>query len=135
MNISACGNFGFIGCASGQIEMFNLQSGLHRRTFSGPEGHKKAVTSLASDTTNRYLISVSVDRNIKIWNFQNGKVLHTITMESPIVGMQFHRDNNLMAVACDDLGIRVIDIETQKVVREFWGHRNRITDFVSILTS
>lgn len=111
--------------------MFNLQSGLHRRTFSGPEGHKKAVTSLASDSTNRYLISVSVDRNIKIWNFQNGKVLHTIAMESPIVGMQFHRDNNLMAVACDDLGIRVIDIETQKVVREFWGHRNRITDFVS----
>jgi WD40 repeat protein len=45
--------------------------------------------------------------------------------------MEFQRNSDLLAVACDDLGIRVIDIETQRVVREFWGHRNRITDMVS----
>ncbi|KAI9312356.1 Utp21 specific WD40 associated putative domain-containing protein [Dichotomocladium elegans] len=129
VSVSACGNFGFAGCASGQIEMFNMQSGLHRRTFGGPNGHKKAITGLASDATNRHLISVSVDRTVKIWDFQKGEVLHTISLETPIVGLQFHKDNNLLAVACDDLGIRVIDIETQKIVREFWGHRNRITDF------
>lgn len=47
--------------------------------------------------------------------------------------MRYHIDNDLLAVVCDDLGIRVIDIETKKIVREFWGHRNRITDFVSVL--
>lgn len=47
--------------------------------------------------------------------------------------MRYHIDNDLLAVVCDDLGIRVIDLETKKIVREFWGHRNRITDFVSIL--
>lgn len=46
--------------------------------------------------------------------------------------MRYHIDNDLLAVVCDDLGIRVIDLETKKIVREFWGHRNRITDFVSI---
>lgn len=45
--------------------------------------------------------------------------------------MEFQRNSDLLAVACDDLGIRVVDIETQRVVREFWGHRNRITDMVS----
>lgn len=52
-------------------------------------------------------------------------------MEAPIAGIRYHQDNELLAVATDDLCISVIDIETQKVVREFWGHRNRITDFVS----
>ena len=38
----------------------------------------------------------------------------------------------LVAVSCDDLSIRVIDFETPggRVVRELWGHSNRITDFV-----
>jgi U3 small nucleolar RNA-associated protein 21 len=44
--------------------------------------------------------------------------------------MRYHRDNDLLAVVCDDLGIRVVDLETKKIIREFWGHRNRITDLV-----
>ncbi|KAI9497520.1 Utp21 specific WD40 associated putative domain-containing protein [Zychaea mexicana] len=127
--ISACGNFGFIGSASGQIDMFNLQSGIHRKAYAGADGHKKAITGLATDVANRYLISASVDRNIKIWDFKTGVVLHTIDMESPIVKIEFHRENDLLAVACDDLGIRILDLETRNTIREFWGHRNRITDF------
>jgi U3 small nucleolar RNA-associated protein 21 len=68
---------------------------------------------------------------IQIWDFNAAKLLHTIALESPVVTMEFQRNSDLLAVACDDLGIRVIDIETQRVVREFWGHRNRITDMVS----
>lgn len=44
--------------------------------------------------------------------------------------MLFHCNNDLLAITSDDLCIRVIDIETRKVVREFWGHRNRISDLV-----
>lgn len=70
-------------------------------------------------------------RLLKIWDFKSAELLHTIQMEAPIAGIRYHQDNELLAVATDDLCISVIDIETQKVVREFWGHRNRITDFVS----
>ncbi|CAO3616505.1 unnamed protein product [Cunninghamella blakesleeana] len=129
--ISACGNFGFLGCSSGQIDMFNMQSGAHRRSFGiglEEEGHKKPITGLASDNISQYLISSSVDRTIKIWNMKKGDLIHTITLESPIVAIRFLRENELLAVVCDDLGIRVIDIQTYKIVREFWGHRNRITD-------
>jgi U3 small nucleolar RNA-associated protein 21 len=40
----------------------------------------------------------------------------------------------LLAVSCDDLSIRVIDHETPggRIVRELWGHSNRITDFVTM---
>ncbi|KAL4210717.1 hypothetical protein CU097_012847 [Rhizopus azygosporus] len=128
--ISTCGNFGYLGCASGRIDMYNVQSGIHRKTFDGPDGHKKAITGLTTDNINRYLITASVDKTIKIWDIKTAKVIHTIDLESPVVAIRYHMDNDLLAVACDDLGIRVVDLETHKVIREFWGHRNRITDFV-----
>ncbi|KAI7904599.1 Utp21 specific WD40 associated putative domain-containing protein [Cokeromyces recurvatus] len=127
--ISSCGNFGFLGCASGAIDMYNMQSGLYRKTFSGEDGHKKPITGLTTDTINRYLISASVDKTIKIWEIKTAKVVHTIDLESSVVSIRHHKDNDLLAVVCDDLGIRVIDLETRKVIREFWGHKNRITDF------
>ncbi|KAI7894563.1 Utp21 specific WD40 associated putative domain-containing protein [Mucor mucedo] len=127
--LSSCGNFGFLGCASGVVDMFNMQSGQFRKTFSGDGGHTKPVTGLTTDTINRYLITSSVDKTIKIWDIKTAKLVHTIELESPVVSMRYHMDNDLLAVVCDDLGIRVIDIETKKIVREFWGHRNRITDF------
>jgi hypothetical protein len=39
---------------------------------------------------------------------------------------------SLLAVSCDDLSVRVIDCDTPggRIVRELWGHANRITDFV-----
>ncbi|KAL7320299.1 rRNA-processing protein utp21, variant 2 [Mucor circinelloides] len=124
--ISSCGNFGYLGCASGVVDMFNMQSGQYRKTFNG---HKKPITGLTTDTIHRYLITASVDKTIKIWEIKTAKVVHTIDLESPIVSIRYHTENDLLAVVCDDLGIRVIDLETKKVVREFWGHRNRITDF------
>lgn len=34
----------------------------------------------------------------------------------------------MLAVACDDFLIRVVDIDTRRIVRIFSGHTNRITD-------
>ena len=38
----------------------------------------------------------------------------------------------LMAVALDDFTIKIVDIDIKRVVRQFSGHRNRITDMVSL---
>ncbi|CEP16590.1 hypothetical protein [Parasitella parasitica] len=124
--ISSCGNFGYLGCASGIVDMYNMQSGQYRKTFNG---HKKPITGLTTDTIHRYLITASVDKTIKIWEIKTAKVVHTIDLESPVVSIRYHTENDLLAVVCDDLSIRVIDLETKRTVREFWGHRNRITDF------
>ena len=32
--MSCCGNFGFVGTAAGQIDRYNMQSGLHRGAYS-----------------------------------------------------------------------------------------------------
>ena len=41
----------------------------------------------------------------------------------------YHRSSDLFALALDDLSIVVVDSVTQKVVRQLWGHSNRISSF------
>ncbi|KAF9904676.1 hypothetical protein EC991_002423 [Linnemannia zychae] len=125
--VSSCGNFGFVGSALGGIDMYNMQSGLFRRSYE-EDGHKKAITGLQSDRLNRTLISGSLDGLLKLWDIKTGKCEHTMEMPSPITHLLLFTENNHLAVICDDLCIRIVDVENRRVVREFWGHSNRITD-------
>lgn len=38
VTVTACGNFAIIGMNTGHVEMFNMQSGLHRGEFGRPRG-------------------------------------------------------------------------------------------------
>jgi U3 small nucleolar RNA-associated protein 21 len=58
--------------------------------------------------------------------------LHTLVLPSSLVSVLLHRGNGLLAVICDDMVVRVVDIETKRVVRELGGFRGRILDIVSI---
>ncbi|KAL2912352.1 rRNA-processing protein utp21 [Polyrhizophydium stewartii] len=127
--VSACGNYGFIGTIKGRIDRFNMQSGQHRQAYTGGDfGHTKAVTAIASDNVNRVVYSTSIDKSLKFWDFKTGKVLHTMQFETAISHMMLHSESGLLALATDDMCIRVVDVDTRKIVREFWGHMNRITD-------
>jgi U3 small nucleolar RNA-associated protein 21 len=85
--VSACGNFVFLGTASGVIDMFNLQSGIFKKTFKNQGnydfmtcqlriwvvidvvfflGHEKPIVGLAADSTTTKLISASLDSSIKV---------------------------------------------------------------------
>lgn len=153
--ITACGTFGIIGSSKGSIDMYNLQSGIHRRKFPAPltpaqakivkkgeaigklsmigQGkHTKAVTGLVTDSLNRVTISCGLDGKIKFWEFMTGILIHEIDWEGTTKvpnKMKFHRPSELLAVSCDDMAIRVIDVETKKVVRELWGCEGKISDF------
>lgn len=50
-----------------------------------------------------------------------------------ITGSQYYRPSDLIALRCDDLSIRVVDVVTKKLVRELWGCAGQISDFVSSL--
>ena len=53
-------------------------------------------------------------------------------LPSAAVSITLHRDSGLLAVICDDLIVRIVDIETRRVVRELGGLRGRVLDVVSI---
>lgn len=51
-------------------------------------------------------------------------------LPSAATSILLHRDSSLLAVICDDLVVRIVDIETRRMVRELKGFRGRILDVV-----
>jgi U3 small nucleolar RNA-associated protein 21 len=155
--MSPCGTFAVVGSETGGIDMFNLQSGLHRQRYPSKltpaqarklkiqqaEGgvaksfqpglgkHKKAVAGLVVDSLNKNIISCSLDGKIKFWEFLTGNLVDEIDWHPmvAITGIRYHAANDLIALSCDDLSIRVVDIVTKKTIREFWGCKDGINDF------
>lgn len=102
------------------------------KRFSAGQGkHTRAVTGLMVDSLNRTVFSCSLDGKIKFWDFATGLLQDEIDWypTSSILASRYHRHNDLIALSCDDLAIRVVDTETKKLVREFWGCLGQICDF------
>ncbi|KAJ1563625.1 WD repeat-containing protein 36, partial [Cladochytrium tenue] len=64
----------------------------------------------------------------QIWDIATGTLSATIKLPSPVGALALNRESNLAAVACDDLTLRVADLDTLNVVRVFAGHENRVLD-------
>lgn len=166
VTISPCGTFALVGSEGGSIDMFNLQSGMHRQRFPsrltpaqarqlklhqlkqadavnqlqarsrfnfapGTGKHSKPVTGLVVDSMNKLVISCSLDGTVKFWEFLTGNLLEQIDWApmTKVTGCRYHAANDLIAFSCDDNSIRVVDIETKKTIREFWGCQGAINDF------
>jgi len=71
---------------------------------------------------------------VQFFDFQTMKLLSTLTLTASITSIHLQRDNSLLAAVCDDLVVRVIDIETKRVVRELAGARGQILDLVRPLS-
>lgn len=123
--ISACGNFAIVGSSGGSISIYNLQSGILRKTLAPV--HSRAVTGVVVDAINSKVMSCSLDGTFATHDFTTAKLLHSVKLDAPITDMRLK--NSLAALVLDNLSIVVIDTETQRVVRELWGHLNRITSF------
>ncbi|OXG26744.1 U3 small nucleolar RNA-associated protein 21 [Cryptococcus neoformans Ze90-1] len=159
--VTACGNFGFAGSSTGEIRMWNMQSGKERKSFaltgaapgdSKPKiisqskgmvkakggklerakGSKsvQAITGLATDALNTMVIAGTLEGKLYFFDFHSTRKLDEIQLESSITAISLHRDSGLLAVTCDDLVIRLVDVESRRIVRELRGFKGRILDVV-----
>ncbi|KZT33578.1 WD40 repeat-like protein [Sistotremastrum suecicum HHB10207 ss-3] len=138
--VSACGNFGLAASAKGVIGMWNMQSGIKRKTFKLPpvpaevsnvfkaKKSERTVTGLATDALNRIVVVATLDGTINFFDFHSTELTSTLILPSSATSILLQRDNGLLAVVCDDLIVRIIDIETTRIVRELRGFRGRILD-------
>lgn len=149
--VTACGTFALVGSAKGSLDMFNLQSGVHRQRFPPRlkasqakqlklghmnsnqlakihKGHSDAITGIVVDNINQTAVSTSLDGCVIFWQFVTGQVQERIKLDGAPISVRYNSVSGLMSVACDDLCIRVIDIETRRVVRELWGCVGQIYD-------
>ncbi|KAH6632721.1 Utp21 specific WD40 associated putative domain-containing protein [Chaetomium tenue] len=112
-------------------EVNKLQSRSKATFAPGTGRHTKAVTGIVVDSLNRTVISCSLDGKIKFWDFVTGSLVDEIDWAPmiKITACRYHAGNDLIAFACDDHSIRVVDVETKQTIREFWGCRGDINDF------
>ncbi|KAL0578699.1 rRNA-processing protein utp21 [Marasmius crinis-equi] len=136
--VTACGNFGLASSSTGAIHMWNMQSGIRRRTFdvgacpakaaTTTRTTERSVTGLACDALNRVVIASTLDGTVNFFDFHTAKLEHTVVLSSAAVSILLHRDSGLLAVVCDDMVVRLLDIETRRIVRELGGLKGRVLD-------
>ena len=81
IEVSMCGNFGFVGFENGSIECFNMQSGKSKWVIN--QAHQSAVKSIKTDGLNSMLVSIGEnDTDIKFWDIFSQKFIDKITVNS-----------------------------------------------------
>ncbi|KAH0551639.1 hypothetical protein GP486_007144, partial [Trichoglossum hirsutum] len=100
--------------------------------FGVGEGkHTQSISGLMVDGVNRVVISCGLDGKLKFWDFATGLLVDEIDWSSvtSITGLRYHRPSDLIALSCGDNLIRVVDVETKKIIRELRGCAREINDF------
>ncbi|CAL8341870.1 unnamed protein product [Arctogadus glacialis] len=131
VDITSCGNFVLIGWSSGHLDVYNLQSGIHRGHYGNPTAHVGAVRGVCVDGLNQRVFSVGADCLLRAWRFKtrsHDDPAHPPQLDSAPSLLHLHRDSGMLALALDDLTLVVIDTETGRVVRKFLGHSGKIND-------
>ncbi|XP_054253451.1 WD repeat-containing protein 36 [Indicator indicator] len=128
VDITSCGNFAVIGLSTGQVDMYNMQSGIHRGCFGKERAHKGAIRGVVVDGLNQLIITAGSEALIKFWKFKTKDLVYTAELSSSPSGILLHRDSGILGVAFDDFSISAFDIETRKIVRTFSGHHGQIND-------
>lgn len=124
--VSACGNFALLGTSRGVVDVFNMQSHIHRRTLDTKR--TAPITDVVSDAVNSVCVVSTQEAVLHYFDFSSGRLLATTPMPAPVMGLRLHRDSNLVAVLGEDTVLSVVDLETKRIVRRFTGFRGRLLD-------
>lgn len=74
----------------------------------------------------RYIVSCSKDKTIKIWETNTGQLVRTISAHrGPVNAVQL-RGNKIVSASGDGL-IKMWNVETGECIREFAGHHRGLT--------
>lgn len=131
-----------------ESRMQNGESEAQQHWARGQGKHTKAVTGVEVDSLNSTVISCGLDGRVKVrpfclhaarrdtdstqfWDFLTGHLLYELDWHATtaVKGMRYHRPSNLIAFSCTDSAIRIVDIETRKIVRELHGSTTKILDW------
>ncbi|AFY41327.1 AAA-like domain-containing protein [Nostoc sp. PCC 7107] len=112
--------------------LFSLQTILlDIREINRLEGHSDWVSSVVFSPDGKTLASASVDKTIKLWNRETGKVISTLEGHSDWVrSVVFSPDGKTLASASVDKTIKLWNRETGKVISTLEGHGDSVISVV-----
>lgn len=129
ISMSACGNFALLSTFSGNVEVFNVQSGIRRKTLQVSPG--VPVVAAYTDATSSLVLAISQSGIVKQYAMSSAAQtgLLDLSESGKIVCAAVNRDTELIAVGAESKNvIKVIDYSAMQVVRVFTGHAGLITD-------
>ena len=118
--ISICGNFAFCGFENGNIEKFNMQSGISRWVLENAHGIGNLITDIKSDGLNSMLISISKnEKKIKFWEVLDHSLIKEFFLNSFPFQLEINMDNDLVCVSMENNNIFIYDKSQLTLVRKF----------------
>ncbi|EDO31974.1 predicted protein [Nematostella vectensis] len=82
------------------IKIWDILSG--GRLVTSFSNHQKTITSLCFDGAYKRLLSGSIDRNVKVYDLQDYKVVHSMDYPSPILSLAVSPDDSHIVVGMSD---------------------------------
>ena len=73
------------------------------------------------------LIESCWDGNIRIWNFNTGKLLKKIKINYDFINSICLWNSDYLFIGCSDKKIKIIDLNKGKIIKELESHKNNVT--------
>lgn len=117
------GNFAYVGRANGAVDRWNVQSGVARgglvRKQADPAdgvalAHDGRVVAVFHAPAAGRVLTAGADGVARVWGARSLALEGEVALGSPAAAAHVDLAGRLAAVACDDLAIRVLDLEVRK---------------------
>ncbi|TNM91826.1 hypothetical protein fugu_018837 [Takifugu bimaculatus] len=125
VDITSCGNFAVIGSSCGRVDVYNMQSGLHRGCYGDEKAHSGVVRGVAVDGLNQLTFTLGSDWLLKFWCFKTKKQEEQLKLNAAPAQMKLHRESGMLALALDDFTLLVVDTENQTGRQEIYSPDGR----------
>jgi WD40 repeat protein/serine/threonine protein kinase len=107
-----------VGLASGEIQLWDWQTGKRSTSLTGEWRHTGKINRLLFSQSG-YLFSASADRQVIIWDWKSGTSIRGIPAHSqPVNDIAVTSDGRILVSCSDDKLIRVWDLATQRKLYE-----------------
>lgn len=123
LDISSDGKNVISGSADKTLRYWDIYDGLEISRFAE---HLDTVFDLAVTSDDTLLISVSTDKTMRSWNIIESAPIHVESPPNMAMSVAFTSDNNYALVGFSGGLLKLLDVKTQNIVREYIGHKSSI---------